>query len=359
MQGPIVTIGKYEIGELIATGGMAAVYRARIAGPMGFEKPVAVKVLLEEAAKDEEIVRMFIDEARLGARLSHPNIAAVLDFGEVEGRYFIAMEYVDGTSLWELLKRLKKKALDEKAAIYIAQCVLRALAYAHGLKDENGRPLGIVHRDVSPQNILLDRSGAVKLCDFGIAAGMHRVEKTRVGVVKGKVAYMSHEQAASEPLDARSDIFSLGVTLYVMLGGALERPESPLKPEAVQTLQCSNSLKEILQKALAPKREDRFQTADDFLKAIAAAGLDPGEAGRLSLIEALQSLPTQKTKVKQRQPPRIRKPVPSETGHKYLLLVLLALLLVATIMALIGVRLIEPNPMPDAQTARDADVTSP
>ncbi len=270
MRSPILVLGKYEIGDLIATGGMAAVYRARVAGPMGFEKPVAVKILLDDAAQDEDIVRMFIDEARLGARLSHPNIASVLDFGEADGRFYLAMEYVDGVSLSALLKHLQRgrnpRPLDARAALFIAQSVLRALSYAHDLKDANGHPLGIVHRDVSPHNILLDRSGAVKLCDFGIATGAHRVEKTQTGLVKGKAAFMSPEQAAGERLDARSDLYSLAVTLVAMLGGepASEDPARGFDPGRVDALDCPEALKPVLRKALARKPSDRFQSAAEF-----------------------------------------------------------------------------------------------
>lgn len=361
MRSPILVLGKYEIGDLIATGGMAAVYRARVAGPMGFEKPVAVKILLDDAAQDEDVVRMFIDEARLGARLSHPNIASVLDFGEADGRFYLAMEYVDGVSLSALLKHLQRgrnpRPLDGRAALYIAQSVLRALSYAHDLKDANGHPLGIVHRDVSPQNILLDRSGAVKLCDFGIATGAHRVEKTQTGLVKGKAAFMSPEQAAGERLDARSDLYSLAVTLAVMLGGMppggaggggqpiAEDAGSArgLDPDRVDAPDCPESLKPILKKALSRKPSDRFQSAAEFSKALVDAGLDPGEAGRLALVEAVEKVPAPKPRSRKEsrrgEDVRPAPPAGSDKGYRNLLFVVLGFLVVALILALLGVRL--------------------
>ena len=356
MRGPILALGQYEVGDLIATGGMAAVYRARTAGPMGFEKPVAVKVLLDEAAEDPEIVRMFIDEARLGARLNHQNIASVLDFGEADGRYYLAMEYVDGTSLAGLLKAMRQgrraKSLDVRAIVYVTQCVLRALAYAHSLRDEKGKSLAIVHRDVSPHNILLDRSGAVKLCDFGIATGAYRVERTEVGLIKGKVAFMSPEQALGERLDARSDLYSLGLTVVAMLGGLDQSDDSEeAKARAakgfdlarVQGLDAPEPLREVLKKALARSPSDRFQSADEFLQAITDAGLDPGEAGRLALVEAMRAVPAPRarkgTRAKESAPPVREAPAGVDRGYRNLLFVVAGILLLALLFALFGLRL--------------------
>jgi len=306
MRDPILVLGKYEIISPIASGGMATVYHARVAGPMGFEKPVAVKVLLDDAAQSEEIIRMFIDEARLGARLSHPDIASVLDFGEVSGRYFMAMEYVDGFSLANLRKRLAgrkaMKPLDTWISVTIARRVLHALAYAHDLKNDDGSPLSIVHRDVSPQNILLDRSGNVKLCDFGIATGSYRIEETRSGMVKGKAGYMSPEQAAGRKVDARSDLYSLALTLFTMLSG-----ESPIRGAdsgeirsasakgigqgRIGKLDCPDELKDVLSKALEKKPKNRFKNAEDFLSALIDAYPDPTGEGRKALVKLLRRFP--------------------------------------------------------------------
>lgn len=302
MREPILALGKYEIIEAVGSGGMATVYRARLSGPMGFEKPVAVKVLQDDAAADEEIVRMFVDEARLGARLSHPNIAGVIEFGEADGRYFLAMEYVDGMSLAALMKRgpkgRKAKGLDPVAATYVAVAVLRALAYAQALPGPDGKALGVVHRDVSPQNVLLDRSGAVKLCDFGIATGTWRAEKTRVGVVKGKAGYMAPEQAAGGKVDTRTDVYAVGLTILALLTGAAPfdgkdtaeiraKAAKGLPTDRIETLPCDRALKDVLQKALATKPGDRYATPDEFLRALMAAAPDPDETGRTVLVAAL------------------------------------------------------------------------
>lgn len=300
MRDPILILGKYEIIEPIGSGGMATVYRARMAGPMGFEKPVAIKVLHEEVTADDDVVRMFIDEARVGARLGHhPNIASILDFGEADGRYFIAMEYVDGVSLATLLKKLGKgrkgKGLELAVAGYITYCVLQALAAAHGAKDENGKSLNVVHRDVSPQNVLLDRSGSVKLCDFGIATGSYRTEKTRFGIVKGKAAYMSPEQASGGRVDGRSDIYSAGLTMMAMLtGGPIfdGKDTADVRAEAakgvdqalVSALDIPEPIREVLRKALEIRPSDRFQSADEFAAALLRAIPDCMEKGRKALM---------------------------------------------------------------------------
>lgn len=344
---PILLLGKYEIGDLIATGGMAAVYRARVAGPMGFEKPVAVKILLDEAEQDEEIVRMFIDEARLGARLSHPNIASVLDFGEADGRFYLAMEYVDGVSLSALLRHLQRgrspRPLNLRAVLFIVHSVLRALIYAHELKDPQTGPLGVVHRDVSPHNILLDRSGAVKLCDFGIATGAHRAEKTEVGLVKGKPPFMSPEQAAGERPDARSDLYSLAVTTVAMLGGVAPGQDKALDPGMVDSLDCPDALKSILKKALAKRPSDRYQSAAEMSKALVVAGLDPGEEGRLALVEAVEKVPLHKPKVSKASVHKSGRGHDvhrgSATGYRNLLFVVLGILVAALLLALFGIRL--------------------
>ena len=304
MRDPILAFGKYEILEAVGSGGMATVYRAKLSGPMGFEKPVAVKVLQDDAAADEEIVRMFVDEARLGARLSHPNIAGVMEFGEADGRYFLAMEYVDGMSLGTLLRRRPKgrkaKGLEPAAAVYVASCVLKALAYAQALPGPDGKPMGVVHRDVSPQNILLDRSGAAKLCDFGIATGTWRAEKTRVGVVKGKAGYMAPEQSAGGKVDARTDLYAVGLTLVAMLSGCAPfegkdtgeiraKAAKGLPRDRIDALACDDGLKDVLMRALAMRPADRFASADEFLKSLAAAAPDPADTGRAALAVALEA----------------------------------------------------------------------
>lgn len=348
MRAPILVLDKYEIVEQIATGGMAAVYRATLKGPMGFEKPVAIKVLLDEASKDEEVVRMFIDEARIGARLSHPNLASVLDFGEVEGRYYIALEYVDGLSLAELLKSLgKRRGLDLQAVIYVTHCVLQALDYLHSAKGPDGKPLNLVHRDISPQNILIDRSGAVKVCDLGIATGDFRSEKTKVGYVKGKRGFMSPEQALGELVDCRSDLYSLGLTVIAMLTGTSPLQEKKdatlaaqkgLDPAIIERLDIPDGLKKVLAKALRADREGRFSSAKEFAKALEEAGFPFSEAGKAALISLFQRMPERRAKERKQEAKTVFDV--SLRPYKYLLLWIAAILLLSILFALFGVKLL-------------------
>ena len=199
---------------------MAEVFLARQRGPEGFDRRVAVKRILPHLVEDDAFVRMFLDEARLAARLSHPNIVHIYEFGKVEEHYFIAMEYVGGIHAGELIKhsaRYERMPLALVARLGADACA--GLHYAHELEDQSGRPLCIVHRDVSPPNLMISFDGTVKLVDFGIAKAVSHVEQTRPGVVKGKYAYMSPEQTTSTPLDGRSDVFSLALLLWELMAG--------------------------------------------------------------------------------------------------------------------------------------------
>jgi serine/threonine-protein kinase len=208
-------LGPYELLQRIATGGMAEVYLARRAGPHGFQKIVAVKRILPQLARDPDFTAMFVDEARVCARLGHPNIVQVFDFGEHNGELYMAMEYVDGTTGARLIRAAaqQEEELPLDVSLHIALSVLRGLEYAHAARDESGQPLSLVHRDVSPGNVLIDRSGAVKLTDFGIARATEVEPRTEAGQLKGKLGYMSPEQVVGRPLDARSDLFTLGIVL--------------------------------------------------------------------------------------------------------------------------------------------------
>src|SRR5271165_5164148 len=212
-------LGPYELLRRIATGGMAEVYLARRAGPFGFQKLVAVKRILPQYTRDPDFVAMFIDEARVCARLGHPNIVQVFDFGEQDGELYMAMEYVDGTTGARLVRaaaaRGEEVPLD--VCLHIVLSVLRALDYAHGACDDDGNPIMLVHRDVSPGNVLIDRSGAVKLTDFGIARAAEIERRTDAGQLKGKLGYMSPEQVVGRELDARSDLFTLAIVLTEMV----------------------------------------------------------------------------------------------------------------------------------------------
>ncbi len=212
-------LGPYELVRRLATGGMAEVYLARRAGPHGFQKLVALKRILPQFGRDPDFVAMFVDEARVCARLAHPNIVQVFDFGEQDGALYMAMEYVDGTTAARLVRAAAGQAeeIPLDVCLHIALSLLRALEYAHTARDEGGKLLELVHRDVSPGNVLIDRSGTVKLTDFGIARAVEIERRTDAGQLKGKLGYMSPEQVVGRELDARSDLFTLGIVLAEML----------------------------------------------------------------------------------------------------------------------------------------------
>ncbi len=216
-----IKFGKYFLTRRIAVGGMAEVFKAKLVGIKGFEKNLAVKKILPEYSEDEEFLQMFVDEARISSHLHHFNIVQVFDFGEVESAFYIAMELVDGPNLKNLLQRCVRArgAFPQTVAIYILKQIARALEYAHKLRIDGSNVLNIVHRDVSPQNVLVSRSGDVKITDFGIAKAAIRLSHTQPGKIQGKFSYMSPEQAAGRPVDYRSDIFSLGIIGYELLTG--------------------------------------------------------------------------------------------------------------------------------------------
>jgi eukaryotic-like serine/threonine-protein kinase len=213
--------GRYTLLERLAVGGMAEVFRAKITSSHGFEKILVVKRILPHLAADPNFVAMFIDEAKLTAQLTHPKIVQVLDFGEVRGQYFTALEYVDGFDGLGLLRVAAQKRVHvpRPLAVFIASEVLEALDYAHNARDMEGKAMQIVHRDISPSNIFISKRGDVKLGDFGIAHAQRRESKTQAGTLKGKYGYMSPEQVVGRPIDARSDLFAIGVVLAELLTG--------------------------------------------------------------------------------------------------------------------------------------------
>ena len=216
-----VRFGKYLILDKIATGGMAELYKAKITSVEGFEKLVAIKKILPSLTEDKNLVSMFIDEAKLAALLTHQNIVQIYDLGSTEGAYFIAMEYIHGKDLRVLATKAKERnlPLPLEYALYITCRICSGLDYSHNLKDFQGNPLELTHRDISPQNILVTYEGEVKIVDFGIAKAAKKSSDTEEGLIKGKVSYMSPEQAAGKPIDKRSDIFSTGILLYEMITG--------------------------------------------------------------------------------------------------------------------------------------------
>jgi eukaryotic-like serine/threonine-protein kinase len=208
--------GKYDLLALLATGGMAEIWLARVSGMAGFEKLVVIKRLLDKLAIDSDYVEMFLDEARINARLTHSNIVQVLELGQVEGKYFMAMEFVPGLSVSQVGKRATKQlgTVPQEVACGIIAQACSGLHYAHEKTMPDGSPLNIVHRDVSPQNLIVTYEGLVKVLDFGIAKADHRQSQTRTGLVKGKFSYMSPEQCLGQGLDRRSDVFALGIVLF-------------------------------------------------------------------------------------------------------------------------------------------------
>lgn len=217
-----IPFGKYYLMDRVAVGGMAEVFKAKTFGVDGFEKIVALKRILPNIAEDEEFITMFIDEAKIAVKLSHANIVQIFQLGHEEGNYFIAMEYIHGRDLRTLFDRSRRKGaekLDPKMIAYAIARVCEGLDYAHRKKDDNGDPLHIVHRDVSPQNILISYEGDVKIIDFGVAKAQNKMNQTQAGILKGKFAYMSPEQIQGLPLDQRSDVFALGIVLYELLTG--------------------------------------------------------------------------------------------------------------------------------------------
>jgi serine/threonine protein kinase len=275
-------LGPYELLQRIATGGMAEVYLSRRAGPHGFQKVVAVKRILPQLAQDQDFVAMFIDEARVCARLAHPNIVQVFDFGEHDGELYMAMEYVDGTTAARLVRAAAARGEEVplESALYIALSVLRGLDYAHNARDDEGKPLALVHRDVSPGNVLIDRSGAVKLTDFGIARAAEIERRTDAGQLKGKLGYMSPEQVVGKELDARSDLFTAAIVLaeLVMLRPLFSGPSEidvlmRIRDADLQVIdragpRVPDDVKTILIRAMARDRALRYPNAAAFAEAL-------------------------------------------------------------------------------------------
>jgi len=290
------TFGKYHLLDPIAVGGMAEVFKAKTFGHSGFEKVVVIKRILPHFANSTEFVEMFIDEAKLSVQLTHPNIVQIYDFGKIDESFFIAMEAVAGKDLKSIMRRQAERAehMPQEVAAYIVHEVAKGLDYAHKLSDAVGLPLNIVHRDISPSNVLLSYGGHVKIVDFGIAKAESATESSDAGVIKGKFQYMSPEQSQGQKTDHRSDIFSLGVCLWEMLTGhrLFKRPTDIESLEAVRNCQVplpstynpqiSPDLDRICMTALSADTEDRYQEAsilqkelEQFLLPSTPSGLAP------------------------------------------------------------------------------------
>lgn len=275
--------GRFELLLQMGQGGMATLYLARIRGPQNFEKHIAIKKIHDHLSKEDEFVEMFLDEARISAMIHHPNVVQIFDLGSIEGAYFIAMEYVHGQDFSQVLRSVIRTRNETYSWPYAARMVADAAAglhAAHELTDSEGKPLGLVHRDVSPQNILVSYDGHVKVVDFGIAFAAEKISQTGVGILKGKAAYMSPEQSRGQRVDRRSDVFALGILLFesvclkrlfreeneaatlLRVGAAdVPRPRS-IRPD------LPAELEKIILKALAKDPDDRFASALELQGAI-------------------------------------------------------------------------------------------
>ena len=270
--------GRYLLLDRVASGGMAEVWRCKLEGEAGFSRIYAVKKILPHVAEDGEFITMFQDEANITVQMQHANIGQVFEFNKIDGIYYIAMEYISGKDLktvWSY-QRSRKTTMPLELACHVVQKMADGLDYAHRKKDNLGREMGIVHRDVSPQNALLSWDGEVKVIDFGIAKAADKSGRTRAGTLKGKFAYMSPEQIRGLPLDGRADVFALGVVLYELVTGErgfqaesefslLEMVRNvEIKPPTLVNTNIPQELERIIFKALAKDREHRYQWGSDL-----------------------------------------------------------------------------------------------
>ena len=271
---------KYRLTQKIGSGGMAEVFRATGEGPEGFERTFVVKRILPGLSDAPEFVRMFVDEAKISARLLHPNIVQVFEFAYQDGGYYIVMEPVDGVDMGRLLRKLERRGAVAPAAFAaeVGRQACRGLGFAHGLSSPEGKPYGIVHRDVTPPNVMVAWNGAVKILDFGIARAVQelRTSQTDAGIVKGKMSYIAPEMLEGQPPDARSDLFSLGVVLHELLCGRrlfvgendLETlklvSEMPVPRPSSRNPEVKPAFDEVILRALARDPAKRYQSADEM-----------------------------------------------------------------------------------------------
>ena len=279
-----IPFGKYTLFERIGRGGMADVFKARIQGPAGFERTFVVKRILPHLSDDPSFTKMFIDEAKIAAKLSHPNIVQVFELGSVDDEYFMSMEYVRGHDLAETMRTLWARVGPPRPELvaYIGREMCRALAYAHEFTSDDGQVLGMIHRDISPSNVMLSFDGAVKILDFGIAKALGREsgEETKSGTLKGKFAYMAPEQTVSNEIDRRIDIFATGIVLHeILTGRRLFKGENDMQTiERVRRCEvtapslfnplCPPQLDQIVLQALARNRDERYQSASEMADAL-------------------------------------------------------------------------------------------
>ena len=298
--------GKYELLERLGQGGMAEVFLAVAPGLAGFSKKLVLKRVLPSLEADPNQIEMFLDEARLAARLEHPNICQVFDLGEHDGTYFIVMEHVPGVAFNKVIEHFRKQGrlVPFEVGLRAVAQLLEALEYAHSLKDERGRPLNLVHRDVTPSNIMVTPLGSVKLLDFGIARASTRKHQTQVGMTKGKLGYMSPEQCRADPLDNRSDLFAVGAILYVLSTGRAPYITRNLSTETFEDMVYARfprpsevqpsipiELERVILKAMAASPSDRYARAFDMLRDVEGVAQGLGVSlGPNHLAEVVQAI---------------------------------------------------------------------
>jgi serine/threonine-protein kinase len=275
-------LGRYELLHPLGCGGMAEVFKARASGPAGFERDVVVKRILPQYTRDPDFVRMFADEARILGLMHHPNVVQAYEFGEDGGTLYLALEYVEGPSLSKILRTLRaaNRPMPPVMVAYIAREICRALDYVHRLENADGERLDVVHRDVTPSNIIVTPSGAVKLLDFGVAKFATAAKSTRAGTVKGKPAYLAPEQLQGKPIDGRVDLFALGIVMHEMLTlqhlfagdsdvhTAKKIMEMKVPSIAARREDVPAALEQIVMRALERDRKRRFATAAEMARAL-------------------------------------------------------------------------------------------
>ncbi|APR79902.1 Serine/threonine protein kinase PrkC, regulator of stationary phase [Minicystis rosea] len=271
---------RYRVIKRLASGGMAEVFVAESAGIEGFRKQVAIKRVLPQLSKKEQFIAMFLDEARLSAHLSHSNVVSVFDIGVGDGTYFIVMEYVEGADLKAVMDHAKKTGLNipVEVAVYAATRICQGLAYAHELRDREGKPLQIIHRDITPANVLITRYGEVKIVDFGLAKASSQLAESDAGVIKGKFGYLAPETVLEKPVDQRVDVFAVGIILWEMLTGrrlflgetdfqTVRQVRDAVVPSLPQINRAvPPELDELVRRALARDPDTRYQTARDLCR---------------------------------------------------------------------------------------------
>ncbi len=304
---------RYRVIEKLESGGMAEVFRAESEGLQGFRKQVAIKRVLPHLSEKKKFIAMFLDEARISAQLTHSNCVQVFDIGVGDNAYFIVMEYVDGANLKAIAESLKKQGKDfpVPAAAFIAQEICKGLSYAHELTDQNGAHLGIVHRDMSPPNVLVTKYGEVKIVDFGLAKASSQLEKSEPGIIKGKFSYLSPEAAMGQDVDSRTDIFAVGIILWELLAGqrlflgdtdfqtVKKVQQSNVPPISQINRKVPPELERIVNKALAKDMGARYGTAKELGQDLIRFLFSYGHAvGTFDIAAIVQSTMRDKQKVR-------------------------------------------------------------